>query len=268
MHQLQAAAAAAALAVRGSVWLISQIRQAWRCLGVLEPSWVDGSMDSIFTSFIESALGPGWVGWVGCESWPAGLTPRWKCRKPASCASGCLNVTQEFDQNFWHQLWFFMILPFFSPKNISTCQKHQPEAKKPPDSDGFLCVFGGNSSRSYPRLTLPPSRGIALPQVVGQVQVWRQDSRGFPWLPQTWLAGKSHQKWRFSIIHGVLNGRITWDRPKERCWISSHAADCQILAYSTISWRGHQAIPAFLLVNYRLPRFSAIFDPSPFRDLR
>lgn len=59
MHQLQAAAAAAALAVRGSVWLISQIRQAWRCLGVLEPSWVDGSMDQIFMSFIENALGPG-----------------------------------------------------------------------------------------------------------------------------------------------------------------------------------------------------------------
>ena len=56
MHQLQAAAAAAALAVRGSVWLISQIRQAWRCL---EPSWVDGSMDQIFMSFIENALGPG-----------------------------------------------------------------------------------------------------------------------------------------------------------------------------------------------------------------
>ena len=69
--------------------------------------------------------------------------------------------------------------------HISRCQKHQPEAKKPPDCqiqmdfEVFLGGFfhpGPGRHPPHPRLTLPPSRGIALPQVVGQVQLWRQDS--------------------------------------------------------------------------------------------
>ena len=123
----------------------------------------------------------------------------------------------ELTGMFESSLWFFV---FFPPQNLKISETSARNLRDSPWFAAVRRILAANWA--HLRLTLPPSRGIALPQVVGQVQVWRQEKisevdfwMGNPRNISLWLCQNSYRKWQFIVDFPIESG----DFP-QLCWIT------------------------------------------------